>query len=105
MQKKQLELWQTHEQCPSPADLDHRCDDSQTLHDAIDAWLDRHDGSYNRSKVDAAYQWPASRLAYDDVRRLTIVSNHVKRPINQLIKEAVDLYATVMLQQIDNQKK
>ena len=46
------------------------------------------------------YQWPASRLSRHEMARLTIVSNRVKRPLNQLIKEAVDLYATMMLEEL-----
>jgi len=46
------------------------------------------------------YQWPASRLSRRDMARLTIVSNIVKRPLNQLIKEAVAAYASEMLKQL-----
>ena len=43
------------------------------------------------------YQWPASRLSRHEMARLTIVSNSVKRPLNQLIKEAVCFYADKLL--------
>lgn len=46
------------------------------------------------------YQWPASRLSRNEMARLTIVSNTVKRPLNQLIKEACDFYANAMLKEL-----
>ena len=42
------------------------------------------------------YKWPASRLSYEHMRQLTIISNRVKRPINQLIMEAVESYAAML---------
>ena len=51
-------------------------------------------------KEPYGYQWPASRLSRYEMARLTIVSNQVKRPLNQLIKEAVDAYATKLLHEL-----
>ena len=35
--------------------------------------------------------------SYEQLRELTILSNRVKRPINQLIEEAVESYAAHLL--------
>jgi hypothetical protein len=49
-------------------------------------------------EVPSGYKWPASRLSNENMRRLTILSNRVKRPINQLIKEAVESYTAMMIE-------
>ena len=46
------------------------------------------------------YQWPASRLSRHEMAKLTVVSNAMKRPLNQLIKEAVDHYADKLLDEL-----
>ena len=46
------------------------------------------------------YQWPASRLSRHEMGRLTIVSKEVRKPLNQLIKEAVSFYADKMLDEL-----
>ena len=36
------------------------------------------------------YQWPASRLTADDMHKLHLLRMETKKPINQLIHEAVE---------------
>jgi hypothetical protein len=55
--------------------------------------------------ISAEYRWPGNRLSYLDMRRLTYVSNNTKRPINQIIKEAVAAYTTMMIGEIEQQAK
>ncbi len=52
-------------------------------------------------KIPSGNRWPGSRLSFLDMRRLTYVSNKVKRPINQIIKEAVIAYTTTMIAELD----
>lgn len=51
-------------------------------------------------KEPYGYQWPASRLSRFEMGKLTIASNRLKRPLNQLIKEAVDAYADQLLEEL-----
>ena len=46
----------------------------------------------------AGYRWPASRISVEDARALNQLSNRVKRPVNQLVKEAVAAYTALMLE-------
>ena len=40
------------------------------------------------------HEWPASRLTLTDMARLRIISNQIRKPVNQLLKEAVEFYTT-----------
>jgi hypothetical protein len=76
------------------------CFDSYSMsHNSIQQRL--HDDEHEQ--IPSGHQWPASRLSFLDMRRLTYVSNKVKRPINQIIKEAVIAYTTTMIAEIDAQ--
>jgi len=46
------------------------------------------------------YQWPASRLSRYEMSKLTVAANKLKRPLNQLLKEAVDFYADKLLDEL-----
>ena len=46
------------------------------------------------------HEWPASRLTLTDMARLRIISNQVRKPVNQLLKEAVEYYTTEKLPQL-----
>lgn len=46
------------------------------------------------------YEWPASRLTGENMCRLRLLSNRLKRPVNQLIKEAVESYTLLMLNEL-----
>lgn len=52
----------------------------ERIGDSMDAW--RH--------LPYGYQWPASRLSRHQMEKLTIIANHLGRPVNQILKEAVD---------------
>ena len=54
----------------------------------------------NRSTEPCGYQWPASRLSRYEMAKLTVASNKLKRPLNQLIREAVDHYADKLLDEL-----
>lgn len=54
----------------------------------------------NQSREPYGYQWPASRLSRYEMGKLTVVSKLVNRPLNQLIKEAVDCYADQLLAEL-----
>ena len=41
-------------------------------------------------------QWPANRLTYGQMRTLRQISKDVRLPITQLLKDAVDVYLTVI---------
>ena len=43
------------------------------------------------------YRWPGSRLTFGDFKKLCRVSNRLKRPINQIIREAVVAYTTTLI--------
>ena len=51
-------------------------------------------------QLASGYSWPGNRLTYLDMRRLTYVANMTKRPINQIIKEAVGAYTTTMIAEL-----
>lgn len=55
-------------------------------------------------QIPSGYRWPGNRLSYLDMRRLIYVSNKTKRPINQIIKEAVIQYTTIMIEELDGDK-
>lgn len=38
------------------------------------------------------YRWPASRLSPENMRRLTILSNQIRRPITKLLQDAVEVF-------------
>jgi predicted DNA-binding protein len=42
------------------------------------------------------YPWPASRLNSEDMARLVILRSQTKRPITQLLHEAVEAYYELM---------
>lgn len=46
------------------------------------------------------HEWPASRLTLTDMARLRIISNQIRKPVNQLLKEAVEFYTTEKLPEL-----
>jgi hypothetical protein len=46
------------------------------------------------------HEWPASRLTLTDMARLRIISNQIRKPVNQLLKEAVEYYTTEKLPEL-----
>lgn len=52
--------------------------------------------------IPSGNRWPGNRLSHLDMRRLTYVSNKVKRPINQIIKEAVIAYTEAMISELND---
>jgi hypothetical protein len=56
------------------------------------AWLD----------LPVGYQWPASRLTETNRQALVRLSKTLKRPMNQVLKEAVQFYADAMLTGVQN---
>ena len=54
-------------------------------------------------KSDVA--WPGNRLSADLFGKLNRVSNRTKRPVNQIIKEAVALYVVVMQTRHESETK
>ena len=45
-------------------------------------------------------RWPANRLTYGQLRTLRQISKDVRVPITQLLKDAVDLYLTVLQREL-----
>lgn len=45
----------------------------------------------------AGYRWPANRLSIEQTRELQRLSNETKKPVNQLIREAVEQYTNACL--------
>ena len=41
------------------------------------------------------YQWPASRLTTEDMSKLHEMRMHTKKPINELLHEAVEMFYEV----------
>lgn len=46
------------------------------------------------------HEWPASRLTLTDMARLRMISNEVRMPVNQLLKEAVEYYTAQKLPEL-----
>ena len=71
--------------------------------------MDSADESYapdDHPKHDLmGYPWPGSRLTFADFKRLCRVSNRLKRPINQIIREAVVKYTTTLIAKFDAEDK
>ena len=66
-------------------------------HEASSSWhLNEED-----EQLSSGYRWPGNRLSHLDARRLTYVSNKTGRPINQIIKEAVAHYTTMMIERLE----
>jgi len=51
------------------------------------------------------YQWPASRLTADDMRMLHLLRLETRRPITQLLHEAVQLYYKVFTRDQDHSQE
>ena len=48
-------------------------------------------------EIPYGHEWPASKLTLTDMARLRIISNQIRKPVNQLLKEAVEYYTTEKL--------
>lgn len=46
------------------------------------------------------YRWPATQLTRQDMRNLKLASLQVRRPITQLVKEAVQAYFQVLSREV-----
>ena len=79
----------------SPADP---IEEQHSLEDKIEHWFAEREGI--KPTRESEYQWPASRLEHDQMTALRRLSNQIGRPINQLIKEAAELYAVVLSHRI-----
>ena len=80
----------------SPADP---IEEQHSLEDKIEAWFAKREGI--KPTIESEYQWPASRLEHEQMTALRRISNQVGRPVNQLIKEASELYAIVLSHRIE----
>ncbi len=49
------------------------------------------------------YRWPASQLSRTDMRQLKLASVQLRRPITQLLKEAVQSYMRVLSREVATQ--
>jgi hypothetical protein len=60
------------------------------------------DDRYAWQRVGQTYQWPASRLTRANMRKLTRISNYLRRPINQVIVDAVEAYSAAIIALLPN---
>ena len=65
---------------------------SETLNDLIQSFGERK----HWAKADSEHQWPASRLTQCEMTALRRISNRVGRPVNQLIRESVEVYVQLI---------
>ena len=70
-------------------------EEQHSLEDKIEDWFAKREDI--KPTRESEYQWPASRLEHEQMTALRRISNQVGRPVNQLIKEASELYAVVLL--------
>ena len=69
---------------------------NRQLSDELITLIESFSERRHHSKADSEHQWPASRLTQCEMTALRRISNRVGRPVNQLIRESVEVYVQLI---------
>lgn len=78
-------------------DLDvNPTESNRRLSDELITLIESFSERRHHSAADSEHQWPASRLTQCEMTALRRISNRVGRPVNQLIRESVEVYVQLI---------